>query len=251
MASSMPGQLTPQSLPSPVSKVTALSGLGGHWICSLVAEHCGCWTEPKFDRCGRQPLEQPNVCHPKVSGLVHEICTDGLHGPCWMTYFCGGGVPVKPPTTTPALFFCAMMELCNEIQLGRLVIYVLGSLSVERKTSSCGAYLYSLSAGSENSYPGSGSPQTFGRGPMTPTVEAVGLRFRCWHVFYGQFPHSVRFGVVLEDFPVGDPARYNRSCQRDDFSLADRNNRQKRTICCAKSGQQESQNFLDLIFEDF
>ena len=137
-------------------------------------------------------------------------------------------------------------------------MYVLGSFSEERKNVIVRGYLYSLSAGSENSTQGQDPHEAFGRGPMTPTIEAVGRRFRSWHVFYGQFPHvhcllrhCVRFGVVLEDFPIGDPARYNRSCQRDDFSLADRNNRQKRMICCAKSRQQESQNFLDLIFEIF
>eukprot|EP00439_Symbiodinium_sp_Y106_P034287 s5348_g4.t1 len=108
-------------------------------------------------------------------------------------------------------------------------MYVLGSLSVKRKDVIVRGYLYSLSAGSENSSWGQYPHEAFGRGPMTPTIEAVGLMFRSWHVVYGQFPHvhcllrhCVRFGVVLEDFPIGDPARQNRSCQRDDFSLADR-----------------------------
>ena len=72
---------------------------------------------------------------------------------------------------------------------------------------------------------------------MTPTVEAVGLRFRSWHVFNGQFPHMhclwrhcKCFCIVLENFPTRDLAGYNRPWQRHDFSLADTNNRQKRTI---------------------
>ena len=44
-----------------------------------------------------------------------------------------------------------MMELGNEIQLGRLVMHVLCSLSAERKNVIVQGYLYSLGAGSENS----------------------------------------------------------------------------------------------------
>ena len=154
---------------------------------------------------------------------------------------------MKPSHHYSCTAFCAMMELGNEIQLGWLVTHVLCSLSVERKNVIVRGYLYSLGAGSENSAYGQDPHEAFGRGPMTPTAEAVGLRLGSWHVFYGQFPHMhcplrhcKGFCVVLEDFPIGDPARHNRSCQRDDFSLADRNNRQKRTICWAKTGQQES-----------
>ena len=77
------------------SPIIATPGLKGDSFvnCSLVTEHCGCWKGPKFDRHGRRPLEQPTVCHPKVSGQVHEICTDGPHGPCWMICSCGGGCP--------------------------------------------------------------------------------------------------------------------------------------------------------------
>ena len=47
--------------------------------------------------------------------------------------------------------FSAMMELRNEIQLGRLVMYILGSLPVERKKRHRACYLHSLGAGSKTS----------------------------------------------------------------------------------------------------
>ena len=85
--------------------------------------------------------------------------------------------------------FSAMMELRNEIQLGRLVMYILGSLPVERKNVIVRGYLHSLGAGSKNFAQGQDPHEAFGRGPMAPTVVAVGLRFRSWHVVNGQFPH--------------------------------------------------------------
>ena len=87
-ASSMLGQLTPQSLPSPPSKVT---GLGCDAFATAVCIESGAlWVLERTHIRSIRPAASlmAHLLSPEGAPM-HETCTNGPHGPCWRTCFCG------------------------------------------------------------------------------------------------------------------------------------------------------------------
>ena len=142
---------------------------------------------------------------------------------------------MNPPITTPALLFCAVMQLGNELQFGRLVACILGSFAVKRQNFIRLGRPYRLKAGPEHPAQSQDTNKAFGRGSMSPKVVAIRLFLRSRHVAYRKLPHvqcllrqCKSFSIMPKNFPVGNLAGQNISGQQNSLTLANGNHWQKR-----------------------
>ena len=137
--------------------------------------------------------------------------------------------------------------------------------------------LYSLSAGSEHPANCQDPHKAFARGPMTPTVVGVGILqvLACGEggIPIRPAPSCERIGGPMptqsktasstsQDFPKAQSRssglfrrdlqpQNGHFSQRYDLLLPYRDNRKKRSVGCAESGQQKAYHFFDFSFEDF